>query len=244
MAPRDSTFWERYRYFRGVSRAKEQRVKEQLKALFPSFSEEIDRMRIRHHLELLPILERTDSAFREHALRALYANGGRTPGYYKDLEEYVYRSFARGYYGRGRTINVSYFPDRPELGFTQLHGVHVHEAVHYLTELLLRDAFGRAVDVEGSGRYVPTDVREALAFAFQHAFWERMGIPVNHEAAMDDVVSVYSRVTAFDADRFRRTYTRALQEINERGFDGAARRIPEIVAEILGLRPRNVFKRR
>ena len=240
----DSAFWQDFERLRSASKAKEQRVKDRLKAIFPSFADEIERLRIRHHIELIPILERTDPRFREHMRYAFYSNGSRNLGYYQDLEKYIAENYARGYYERGRTIAASYFAEYPELERFSLHGTHVHEFIHYVTEILLRRNFGRAVDMRTDERHVPTDVREALAFAFQHAYLEQYGIPVNHKRAIDNIVDVYSKESLFDRKRFERTYWATLDAIKRHGFDAAAKRIPEIVENVLKIEPRNLFKRR
>jgi len=237
-------FWDWFERYRGASRAKARRVKEELARLFPSFTEEIKHMRVRHHIELIPILYSTDPAFREHYLWAIYGNRGRNIQFIKDLEEYVGDNFALGFYSGGRTILASYFPARPELDVSGIHGVHIHEFIHYITERLLNRRFGRAARLPVSDRYVPADVREALAFAFQHAYLEDRGINIDHKNVVRRAIKVYSEEAPFDADRFKQVYFATLSTIREHGYDGAARRIPDIVAEHTNIAPRNSFKRR
>ncbi|NPA76963.1 MAG: hypothetical protein GXN93_04395 [Candidatus Diapherotrites archaeon] len=236
--------WDWFERYRGASRAKEELVKEMLTQLFPSFKDEIAHMRVRHNIEAIPILYQTDPKFREHYVGAIYAYGGKTVPFLRDLEEYFNDEFARGLYSGGRTILASYFPTRSEIPVSDAHSVHVHEFIHYITQRLLNQRFGRATRLSVSERYVPTDVREALAFAFQHTYLEDRGVDVDHNKVVRRAVAKYSSEGPFNADRFKRVYFATLAAIRTHGYDGAARRIPDIVAEHTNIAPRKGFKRR
>ena len=215
--------------------------------IFPSFKNEIQRLRIRYGFELEPLRRQDPKMYASVRDALLHSKRKDWITLMKAVEDYSFQK--GGHYDFGNTIYTRFvhsYESNPKF-----HSGYVHEATHYLTELLLREAFGRAIHVKGHKRYVPLDVWEGLAVAFQHKYLEQYEDapfdPYEYRLILKDLAHKYAHdygSEVFEKERFLQTYWTTRKYIEKHGMDGAAKKIPKIVADVMKIEPRNPFKRR
>ncbi len=222
-----------------ASRARAERVKAALRKMFPSFEREIERLRIRHHVEVLPTLifpQRPELGARD--VQNVYISGAKDGSLHglRSAEEYLSEFLGRGQFFGRRTYGTRFFPSSWTEGIG-LRDTDIHEFAHYLTALAARLLYGRAGPLR-----VPVAVQEGIAFAFQHRFL-RDHPEIEYRVDPDLVANVYGRDPRFDVDLFRKTFERMRRVLEERNYDEAAQKIPEVLREVLNLPRRKALKR-
>lgn len=234
-----------YRYWKSVSRARELRVKEGLKKLFPSFEEEINRLRIRHHIELMPLIWEKDKHLRARDLQQAFqdaqlANMGYPNSEVRtvaDTEYFISKTLGKGQFFGKRTYATRYFPDSWKAGIGLRHS-DVHEFAHYLTSMLLKRNFGKRTVLRN---VVPASVHEAISFAFQARYLEE-STGGRARVDLNKIADAYG-FKGMERELFKDVFRSMYEEIKKHGLDGAARRIPDVVQRHLNL-PRKQFKQR
>ncbi len=149
-----------------------------------------------------------------------------------------------GQYELGRTVYVPLF----WRGKPSIPPSLIHETVHYLMKELLQRKLGRGAFVRGDPRYVPLDVWEGIAAAFEHRFLEQRRenelTPAERQLLLRNAIrDGKQQDSTFSKDRFLRAYRKASELIELHGFDGAARRIPEIVDGVHFMRTSGVVEK-
>ncbi len=219
-----------------ASRARARRVKDQLLKMFPSFREEIDRLRIRHHIEMIPGLLSDDPHIGAGDVRAAVSNASGT-----DLlisaERYIARHMGKGVFFSKRTYATTYFPSVWEHGLA-LRDSDVHEFAHYLTHLAARQLYGRT----GPHR-VPVGVHEGIAFAFQDKYLQE-NPNLRRRIDPDLVIAIYSRDPRFNGSDFRSAFDEMRRVLRHSDYDAAARKIPDVLRKVVGEPRRKLLKRR